>query len=162
MSGAQKNAAARQAVRASVERINVARDLKKIELDAEEFLGMSPDGGATLTGYYRGGVIYRMTTWIGLSYGNDITEYYLDSGRIIFIYERLQVFGHDSLTGDVDLSRVQPVFEGRYYFQQGRLTDHMIKGARPFGESDDEVLPRKIADGIRYRNLLLRKIQASR
>jgi len=56
--------------------INNDTTLKKVVLNDEEFLDHTTDGGGQLTGFYKEGQLRKIVSWIGLSNGNEIFDFF--------------------------------------------------------------------------------------
>lgn len=103
-------------IRKEFQIINSDTTLKKITLDGEDFLDNVPDGGAELSGYYKNRQIKKIYQWIGLSRGNEITEYYFKDGQVIFAYQKFESFIYNEKQGEMDYTKTKTTFEGRYYY----------------------------------------------
>ncbi len=73
-------------IRNQVQEINTTKGLTLKVLKDEEFLEHTPDGSAELKGYFKNGKLVKIVEWIGLSSCIQITEYYLQNRKLIFIY----------------------------------------------------------------------------
>ncbi len=126
-----------QAIRKEFQAINGDSSMKKITLENEEFMEDLTDGGGELTGYYKNGQIRKIRQWIGLSYGNEIKEFYFRNGKLIFVYEQFNSFPFDEKKGELIHSSTKTTFEGRYYFNNDKLIDRKITGKRQFEDKSD-------------------------
>lgn len=126
--GQEKQSIIKQ-IRADYQIINADTHLTKRKVKGEDFLENTPDGGAELTGYFKKDSLVKIVEWIGLSYGNSITEYYLKQGKIFFIYERFMSFV--TTDSSIDYSKVKLAFEGRYYIHNDQLIERLISGRKP-------------------------------
>jgi hypothetical protein len=144
-------------IRATYQRINSDGSLKVIKLENEEFFGENmPDGGGSLTGYYKGDTVCKMTVWVGLSYCVRQYEYYFSKGLPIFIYETEDDFPVNNRTGEMDQRRLQRGFEGRYYLDRGKVVDIKIKGQKRLQENPSVgYVDSLILEGKSYVKLLL-------
>lgn len=122
--------------------INADNGLKKVTLENEEFLENMTDGGGELTGYFKKGQIKRVRQWVGLSNGNETTEFYFKNGHLIFVYEKFASFIFDPKTEQFDHTKTETTFEGRYYFHNNKLIDYRPTGHNRF--EDDTIDPEKI------------------
>lgn len=89
--------------------------------DAEEFLEHNPDNGASLKGYYKSDSLKKITEWLGLSNKIIQNEYYFDKGKLIFVYTKESRYKYIDSTQTFDYSKLEPVFQGRYYFDNEKL-----------------------------------------
>jgi hypothetical protein len=121
-----------QQIRKDFKAIAADTSLKLISLDAEEFLDATPDGGASLTGYYKGDQLVKIEEWIGISYGNSIREFYLKAGQVFFIYDRFDSFIQNG--ADLDPAKPKTVFEGRYYIVKDKMIAKKTIGKKPLGD----------------------------
>ncbi len=121
-------------IRTEFKRINTEAKLRTIELNNEEFLEQMTDGGGQLTGYLEDNQLVKFKEWVGLSIGNVESEYYFKKGELFFIYQQENRFANkeDGEVGDIDYSRQEVIFEGRYYLNQGQLIKELEKGDRFF------------------------------
>jgi hypothetical protein len=132
--------------------INSIKDLKKVVLDAEEFLNESPDGGASLTGYFNKEKLVKIISWTGLSYGSQQIEFYLNKGAPVFIHVTEK---HFALTGDsIDFAHPELVLQARYYYKQDKLIARKVTGTGFWDASSENDL---IPDCNRYAILLEKK-----
>lgn len=119
--------------------INNDNRLKTIVLNNEEFLDHMPDGGGRLTGFYKKGELKKIVLWVGLSFGTETKEYYFKDDKLIFIYQQLNSFLYDEKNQRLLYDKTKRSFEGRYYFDNGKLINIIIKGHNKF--EDDRVDP---------------------
>lgn len=99
-------------------------------LENEQFLEHVTDGGGTLTGYFKNGQIKKITERIGLSSCIKTFEFYFWDGELIFVYEKEEDFPYIEAKGLLDYTKLKLVFEGRYYFNNGKLIETKIKGKK--------------------------------
>jgi phosphomevalonate kinase len=130
-----------KAIRKEFTAINKATTFKKVTLENEEFLENMTDGGGALTGLYQSGTIRKIHQWVGVSNGIEIKEYYFKNGRLIFVYEKFNSFVYDNKKAQLDQSKTETTFEGRYYFNNLRLIDYVTTGHNRF--EDDAIDPEK-------------------
>jgi len=120
-------------IRRTYRDINSDPSLKKRTIDdAEEFLGHATDGGGELDGYFKKDSIRKIVATIGLSYGSITDAYYFKDGHLIFVYETENDFPENNRSGELDYTKLELAFEGRYYFDTGHLIDKIEKGKRRF------------------------------
>ncbi|MBL3654496.1 hypothetical protein [Fulvivirga sediminis] len=130
-----------QNLRSEFQRVNSITDLKEIVIDSEDFLDHVTDGGGELKGYFENADLVKFTERIGLSYGVRVTDYYSKAGRIFFSYRIESRFDDkydDSgeLTG-LNYSKLILKYEGRYYFNNGKLIE-IIEKVEPMFSSPFE------------------------
>ena len=137
--------------------VNSDTRLKKVVLDAEDFLQETPDGGASLTGYFSKTSLVKITSWIGLSYGIQQIDFYFDGKGLIFCYVSER---HFKLTdAGTDLRRTNLVFEGRYYFKNDKLLQTKRNGSGFWDkESEAGIIPNSKEY---YKILMTKKYNAS-
>jgi hypothetical protein len=109
-------------IRQEVQQINKDSLLKIKKLENEEFLGYS-DRGNELNGYFKNDSIYKIRAWIGISNRIFLTEYYFKNEQLVFVYEQQTLFMDSDTSGKIS-------FEGRYYFQDGRIIFSRSTGER--------------------------------
>lgn len=118
--------------------MNSDSTLRKIVLHSEDFKDV-PDGGGELIGYFKGNELRKIVQWIGLSHGNEITEFYFKDGKLIFVYEQFNSFLYDEKVDSVKLNSTEKSFEGRYWFYEGKMFDYITTGHNRF--ENDSVDP---------------------
>ena len=139
-------------IRQVTETINTDKTLKKVVLSAEEYLDDVPDGGAELTGYFRGNSIVKISEWIGLSYGIKTFDYYFQKDLPVFIYETEKRFGHTKSV--IEYNKQTLSYEGRYYFSNTHLIEQKLKGKKAFNDSTD---PSGLLKEYKQYKILLQK-----
>jgi len=118
-------------------KVNAEKNLEQVGFENEELSDEVPDGGMSLTGFFKKNKILKIEHWAGLSYGTQRVEYYFDRDSLIFVYVMEQ---HFRLSGDsIDHSKQDLAFEGRYYFRNAALIHQVTKGTGFWNESDDAV-----------------------
>ncbi len=149
-------------IRKEFKSINSDSTLIKVVLNNEEFLDHATDGGGQLTGFYKGGQLKKMVSWIGLSNGNEIFEFYFSNNKLIFVYEQFNSFIYDQEKEILRADTTERTFEGRYYFKDEKLIDQVTTGHNRF--EDDSIDPEKTlsTQADEYKKLLSRKSQNSR
>jgi hypothetical protein len=99
--------------------------------NSEDFLGHATDNGGSLTGFYKGDSLKKIAEWIGLSNSTVQREYYFDKGQLVFVYALRSGYRFDDSTGRFDYSKLEKVFEGRYYFKNAELLGTLINDQEP-------------------------------
>ncbi len=133
-------------IKKEFQKINTDASYKIITLSAEDFLDHQPDGGAELTGYFKGNQIRKIHQRIGLSNGIETFDFYYQNSQLIFVYERFDAFIYVDSLKSLDLSKTYLSFEGRYYFNNQKLIDEVTLGHNRFE-----------ADGIQPESTLLKE-----
>lgn len=148
------------AIRKEFKDINSDTTLKKVVLTDEEFLDQIPDGGGELTGFYKTGELKKIKSWIGLSSGNAVFEFYFKDGKLIFVYEQFYSFVYDKKQEELRLDTTERTFEGRYYFADGKLIAQTTTGHNRF--EDDHINPQKrlLTEAAEHKKLLTRRIKS--
>lgn len=117
-------------IRAAFQRINSDTAFRIESLDVDEFneaVGGSPDNGGEVRGYFKKDTLYKLYLSVGPSFGRKDYEYYYDRGEIVFIYEKDQHFPPTKDDGGLDYEKLVIGFEGRFYFNKGRLITKIVK-----------------------------------
>lgn len=137
--------------------INHDTALKKVILKNESFVKPMTDGGGELAGYYKVGQLKKMVSWIGLSYGNRIFEYYFKNNKLIFIYEQCNSFVFDKEYQQFRLDTTEVAFEGRYYFHDNKLIDQITTGHKRFEDDSIDAEKTLLKEADDNRKLMDRK-----
>jgi len=119
-------------IRKKFQTINRDTTYSTLTLNNEEFLEQMTDGGGQLTGYFKYQNIDKIHERIGLSYGVLTREYYLEEGQLIFVFEKEDTFPYVDSLAALDYTKTETAFEGRYYFDNGKLIKTKIKGEKRF------------------------------
>ena len=118
-------------IRKRFQQINSEEGLQQVKMeDAEEILGHATDGGATLTGYFKKDTLKKIIEWVGLSNRVIQTEYYLDNGRLLFVYSTEKQYAYNDSLQTLDYAKLVPSFQGRYYFNNENLIDALLSPKR--------------------------------
>lgn len=118
-----------------VHQINRDPALKRITLTNEEWMKEMPDGGGSLTGYYKNKLLVKVVRWIGYSNSVEIVEFYFSNNELIFVYEQSDQFFYDGKKNVLRTDSLERSFEGRYYFSGKKMIDYTTLGHNRF-ESD--------------------------
>ena len=110
-------------IRKIVQEINKDTSLKSIKLENEEFLEQALDGGGSLTGYFNGDSLVKITEWVGLSFGSKQFEYYFKKEKLVFVYATEKHFRYNDSLQTLDQTKLELTYEGRYYFANEKLFD---------------------------------------
>lgn len=148
-------------IRSEFKLINSDSTYKKVELDTDYFIeeGRITDGGCSLTGYSKNGSIRKIVSWVGLSSGNEIIEFYYKNNKLIFVYEEFHSFVYDKVSGEFRHDTTEKTFIGRYYFKNSKLIDYITTGHNRF--EDDTVDPEKtfLTESGSNMNAILRRMK---
>lgn len=160
----QNNIVLTEIIQRVVKGINNDTSLKSFELDNDYFIneGNVSDGGISLTGYSKNGDILKIVSWIGLSMGNEIIEFYYKSGKLIFVYEEFHSFVFDEVKDEHRHDTVEISFKGRYYFNKNKLIDYVTTGHNRF--ENDTIDPEQtlLKESEANRLLLFRNMKIIR
>lgn len=128
-----------------------------LELDSEEFLDHSPDGGGSLTGYFDSGKLVKMKLWIGLSYGVTETSYYYKNDKFIYALETAANFALDSSGSSFDYNKpFVDHFERNSYFDNGAFLQSSYKGEKRFEDENTNFEKQLLNDAVDFKKILLK------
>ena len=128
-------------IRNSFQEINSYTKYKIITIEeAEEFLEHNPDNGASLKGYYKSDSLKKIIEWLGLSNKVIQNEYYFDKGKLIFVYTKESKYKFIDSTQSFDYSKLQPVFQGRYYFSNEKLFETKLTDKEHYQSKEQDAL----------------------
>ena len=97
----------------------------------------------------------RIKEWIGFSYGNRTREFYFRNNQLFFVYEQFDSFRE---TDDgLDHSNYGYRFQGRYYFQNGKLIKTLTSGKKLMAADDKNINKELLDSGKEYAILLSKK-----
>jgi hypothetical protein len=113
-------------------------------LTNEQFLERMTDGGGELTGYFRNGQVKKIIERIGFSSCVRTFEYYLWDGQLIFVYEKEEDFPYVGSTGTLDYTKLELVFEGRYYFDDGKAIETKMTGQKRIANDKDTDIEKEL------------------
>lgn len=130
---AQTNADKINHIKQVFKSINTDNTLKRVVIDNEELskyrtYDETPDGGEELTDYSRNDTLVKIIYVVGLSNRKIAYEYYLENAKPVFVYEKQQYFPYNSKTGEMDFTKLEPGFEGRYYLDGKTVILKLEKG----------------------------------
>ncbi len=121
-------------IRTHFKRVNSITDFKTAELNNEDFLEHVPDNGASLIGYFKDNVLHKIVETIGISYALIVSEYYLNEGKLFFVYNYekhyKQITDDAGLFVELDYSATEIKFEGRTYYKDDAVIKELLKGER--------------------------------
>lgn len=133
----QTNAEKIKEIRGKFEKINQDNTYELKTLENEQFLDHIPDGGGSLTGYFKDNKVYKIVERIGVSYCVRTFEYYYWDERLILVYEKELDFKMNDGKG-FDYDNQTLVFEGHYYFVNGNLIETSITGKKAIEYDEEE------------------------
>jgi hypothetical protein len=85
--------------------------------DVEGFLGYATDNGASLNGYFRNDTLKKIVEWVGLSNKVIQNEYYLDNGKLVFVFSKESRYKFDSTQMAFAFTEFEAALTARYYYQ---------------------------------------------
>ena len=149
-------------IRQEFTRINKDTTLKKVVLNNEEFLDHMTDGGGQLAGFYKATSLRKIVSWVGLSNGNEVFEFYFKDSKLIFVYEQFNSFVFDERKRTLRLDTTESTFEGRYYFADNKLIDYNTTGHNRFEDDSHDPQETLLTEAAKNRQLLARKTKNRR
>ena len=145
-------------IRHVVEQINKDSGYSNKILNGEAFLEETTDGEGELTGYFKNGELVKIVEWIGLSSCINITEYYLQSGKLIFTYTEGKEFAYNDSLKTFNPQKQTVTMECRFYFENDELIKDIFKGqSRCSGKPKAEWSKTYLQECTRYQKLLGKK-----
>ena len=139
-------------IRKTFQETNSEQNLEQVRVENEELTDEVPDGGVTLTGFFKGENLLKIELWTGLSYGIYKIEYYFSGDSLIFVYATERHFRQSGDT--LDHSKVDLIFEGRYYFKNENQISKSTKGIWNSANDREQSL---IPDSKNYQKFLYTK-----
>ena len=140
--------------------IDSVKNYQLVRLENEEFLTQMTDGGGILKGYLKNDTVWKIEERVGLSFGAINTEYYYWNEKLVFVFQTEENFDQiiDSLVGftGFDHTRLNSVFEGRYYIDDNSIINSVLKGKRLFGDEFELEMEKKITNSTNYNLVLLK------
>jgi hypothetical protein len=114
-------------IRQVFQQINGYKNYKVLTVDESEgFLEHGTDNGGSLKGFYKGDSLKKIVAWVGLSNRVVQNEYYFNNGKLVFVYSIDSRCKSKENTGEIDCSKFDKVFKGRYYFSNDTLIDTIL------------------------------------
>lgn len=128
-------------IRKAVAEINHNKEYKVKTLSNDYFTSKNEvaDNGQELKGYYQKDTLKKIVYNIGLSYGMKAYEFYFYDGNVIFAFEKEDVFP-ETKDGSLNYEKLVPAFEGRYYFDRGKIFQTKTKGQKRFSDNKEDIL----------------------
>ncbi|HSY60619.1 MAG TPA: hypothetical protein VK796_02035 [Cytophaga sp.] len=145
-------------IRGTVEQINKDKSLIKKTLESEQFLEQPADGGGQLVGYFKNGQLVKIVEHIGLSSCVDITEYYIQDNKLIFVYTQGKEFEYVDRLASYNLNLQKVTMECRFYYQDDKLLKSVLTGSTRCSGQPVVSWSQKYQDNyFRYSKLLIVK-----
>ncbi|MDB5005875.1 MAG: hypothetical protein JWQ84_3037 [Mucilaginibacter sp.] len=119
------------AIRKTVQHINSETGYKIKTLTNDYFADVkneAADNGQELKGYYKDGELKKMVHSVGLSNCMKTYEYYFSGADLIFVFEKEADYPYKKGGFAFDYSKLVPAFEGRFYFEKGKIFKTLTKG----------------------------------
>ena len=140
-------------IRKQVQLINASKGMMVKVLNNEEFLDQMPDGGGELKAYFKNGRLVKVVEWIGSSSCTQTTEYYIQEGKLIFVYCSGKDFSYLK-SGSTTSPKL--VMECRFYYQNNQLLKSLIRGKTKCSDAPDKNWARQFSDSLlKYKKLLI-------
>ncbi len=140
------------------ETIDSNKNLKTIELNNEEFMDQMTDEGGTLTIYFSGNNIYKITEWIGLSSGVMIHNFYFQQNTLILVKDEEWFYEYDDVKGtNKKVLSKENRFRGLYYFSNNKLIYQESIGHNRFEDDRNDAETEFLSRAIEYINLFNKK-----
>ena len=120
--------------------VNSQKNFKSVSLNNLDFLEHPTDNGATLTGFYKNNILYKVTETIGISYAIYINEYYLKNNKLIFVYAiekqyKQKIDKNGKTTGELDYTSTDLKYEHRLYYKNEKQIRELKKGTKISGNN---------------------------
>ena len=110
-------------------KINDYKNYKVVLIDnIEDILGHGTDNGSTLTGYFKKDSLKKVVEWVGVSNKVYQNEYYYNNDSLVFLYRIISNCRFTNRSQSFDCSKLEVVFEGRYYFSRNELFETILSG----------------------------------
>ena len=111
---------------------NTQKGFMTVALNNQDFLDHPTDNGATLTGYFKRGKLYKIEETVGISYAVYKTDYYFWDGKLYFVYRtESQYKSKTDANGnfiEMDYSKTELKYQDRQYFKNGKRIRRIEKG----------------------------------
>jgi len=130
---AQTNSNKINEIRKTVSQINNDSGYSIRKLENEEFLEQMTDNGGVLTGYFKNGRLVKIIEWIGLSSCVNITEYYLQNNKLIFVFIKGSESPYIDSLETFDHSKLIKKMECRFYYDDNKMVKAILSGATRCG-----------------------------
>ncbi len=142
-------------IRIAVELIDKDTGHTTKTLTTEQFLQEMTDGGGELTGFFKNGQLVKIIERIGLSSCVNITEYYLQDHKLIFVHHQGKEFEYIDSTATFNYKVLTIKLEYHSYFENGKTVWSFVKGStRCSGQIENDWRKDFLNDCSRYSRLL--------
>ena len=145
-------------IRKIVEQINMDSVYTTMILDNKQFLEHMTDGGGQLIGYFKNGKLVKIVETVYLSSCINVTEYYIQSNKLIFVYTFGKEFQYIDSSATFNSNSQSVTMECRFYFDNGKMIKSILKGStRCGGQPDISWATDYMNECSRYKTLLQKK-----
>jgi hypothetical protein len=100
------------------------------------------DNGQELKAVYKDRQLKKLIYSVGLSYSMKTFEYYFLKNDLIFVFEKEDNFPEiKDKSGEsigLDYTKLEPAFEGRYYFENDKIIQTNIKGQKRVPDNQND------------------------
>jgi hypothetical protein len=142
-----------QELTSKVNEINKYMDHEIVKIESEDLTDVF-DGQAWLTGFYKDGIIQKMTLVVENDLGVMAFNYFLDQGKLIYISETFDKFLSS------DKLKSSRSFKGKYFFKDNKMFDRDGTGSNRF--TDETLNPETILLAETAKNVdLLNKMKSN-
>lgn len=140
-----------------IEQVNLINNdsiYEKVTLNNEEFLNHMTDGGGELVGYFKNGLIQKITATVGLSYGIVTYNYYFNDENLIYVYETRDGFIYNEDLNKFDYAKTERNFAGQYFFKNDKLIDLETLGHNRFEDTEIDIEKTLLSEIGEYSKLV--------
>ncbi|MBC8046377.1 MAG: hypothetical protein H7Y00_06245 [Fimbriimonadaceae bacterium] len=95
------------------------------------FVEKEPERGAVLNAFYEKDTLIKISCWYGFNFGDLRRDFHYWNDKLIMVTEIQRLYSYTE-TKPVDFDTIKPNFEGRYLFENGRLTSVKQDGSFSF------------------------------
>ena len=155
------------AVRKKVEAINTEKSYQIKKIDNNYFVKVkneATDGGQELSGYYKNGKIKKIVYSVGLSYGMKTSEYFFSNDELVFVLEKQDQFAdikdQSNQVTELDYTKLEPVYTGRFYFENSKLFSIKQTGKEIFTNMDKKSKEAELLKDSKVFRLELQKAKS--
>ena len=157
------------AVRKKVEAINTEKSYQIKKLDNDYFVNVKnevTDGGQELSGYYKNGKLKKIVYSVGLSYGLKTCEYFFSNDELIFVFEKQDQFAtikdQSNQVTRLDHTKLEPVYTGRFYFENSKLFSIKQTGKEIFTKMDKKSKEAELLNDSKVFRLELQRVESKK
>ncbi len=136
--------------------------IQKITLDGPAFLDeeAARTSGASLTGYFKGDTLCKISTRVGMSYAVFQENFYFEKGQLVYADELEKDFPPNSDHTGVNHSKLVLAFEGSYYFEGYKAFSIHTSGKRKVSEDEIHHPLELYHNAAYYYGLLIKRHRA--